>query len=392
MSTKSKYHPAIKEYHLKDGSKFYRFTVYLGVNPNTGKDKIVTRSKFPTPKAAQIAIDRLKYEFNNGKKPEDMRKTFSDVYEEWDVLYKNSGIVMSTYSKTEGYFKNHILPYFGHMKVSKITVRHCEKFAVQLSKNLKYFQHIINYASDVMNTAVRYEYINSNPFNIAKIPKETVHEISDNYLDIEDFKLLISYLPTLDLMAQALLRLLILTGIRKGELLVLTWSDIDYKKKTLEIHEAYSYSKHNNGKNVGRPKGNLNRSIVLDDITLNILKQWQQEQVLRLTQLGLSLEKPTDQLIFTNSVNNYMDSYYPNELLIKANKDLKIKYITVHGLRHTHATQLHEAGASLIGIQDRLGHTKNSNTTHKYYTHVTDKIKFDTLQSLLDYYKDHDIY
>ncbi|MEK4138311.1 site-specific integrase [Kurthia sp. FSL E2-0154] len=151
-----------------------------------------------------------------------MRKTFSDVYEEWDVLYKNSGIVMSTYSKTEGYFKNHILPFFAHMKVSKITVRHCKKFALQLSKNLKYFQHIINYASDIMNTAVRYEYINSNPFNIAKIPKEIVHEISDNYLDIEDFKLLISYLPTLDLMTQALLRLLMLTGIRKGELLVLT--------------------------------------------------------------------------------------------------------------------------------------------------------------------------
>ena len=392
MTSSTKYHNAIKEYKLKDGSTFYRFTVYLGVDPDTGKDTIVTRSKFATPKAAQIAIDRLKYEFNIGKKPEDMRKTFSDVYEEWDVLYKNSGIVMSTYSKTEGYFKNHILPFFGHMKVSKITVRHCEKFALQLSKKLKYFQHIINYASDVLKTAVRYGYINSNPFNISEIPKETVHEISDNYLDIEDFKLLISYLPTLDLMAQALLRLLMLTGIRKGELKVLTWSDIDFKKKTLAIYDAYSYSKHNNGENVSHPKGKLSRIIYLDDVTLEILKQWQQEQMLRLNQLGISLEKPTDQLIFINSVNNYVDSYYPNEQLIKAINDLKIKYITVHGLRHTHATHLHEAGASLIGIQDRLGHTKNSNTTHKYYTHVTDKIKLDTLQSLLDYYKDHDIY
>ncbi|AMW99784.1 tyrosine-type recombinase/integrase [Rummeliibacillus stabekisii] len=392
MPSITRYHNAIKEYKLKNGSKYYRFTVYLGVDPYTGKDKTVTRSKFPSQKAAQVAIERLKYEFNKGQKPEDMRKTFSDVYKEWDVLYKNSGIVMSTYSKTEGYFKNHIIPFLGHMRVSKITVQHCEQFALQLSKKLKYFQHIINYASDVMNTAVRYGYINTNPFNTAKVPKETVHEISDNYLDIEDLRLLISHIASLDLMTQALLRLLIFTGIRKGELLVLTWSDIDYKKKTLSIHEAYSYSKHNNGENVGSPKGKLNRIIFLDDVTLDCLHQWQPEQMLRLNQLGISLEKPTDQLIFINSVNNYVDSYYPNEQLIKAINDLKIKYITVHGLRHTHATHLHEAGSSLIGIQDRLGHTKNSNTTHKYYTHVTDKIKLDTLQSLLDYYKDHDIY
>lgn len=391
MTNKQKYHTAIKEYHLKDGKKYYRFTVYLGVDPNTGKDKIVTRSKFPSEKAAQVAIDRLKYEFNNGQKPEDMRTIFSEVFEEWNVLYKNSGIVMSTYSKTEGYFNNHILPFFGQMKVSKITVRHCEQFALQLSKKLKYFQHIINYASDVMNTAVRYGYINSNPFNIAKIPKESVHEISDNYLDIEDFKLLISHLSSLDLMAHALLRLLMLTGIRKGELKVLTWSDIDFKKKTLAIYDAYSYSKHNNGENVGRPKGKLSRIIYLDDVTLEILKQWQQEQVMRLTLLGISLGKPTDQLIFNNSVNNYVDSYYPNEQLIEAIKELKIKYITIHGLRHTHATHLHEAGASFIGIQDRLGHTKNSNTTHKYYTHVTDKIKQDTLHSLVNYYKENGI-
>lgn len=391
MTNKSKYHPAIKEYNLKDGSKYYRFTVYLGVDPYTGKDKAVTRSKFPSLKAAQVAIDRLKYEFNKGQKPEDMRKTFSDVYEEWDVTYKDSGIVMSTYSKTEGYFKNHILPFFGHMKVSKITVRHCEQFASQLSKKLKYFHHIINYASDVMNTAVRYEYINSNPFSTAKIPKESVHEISDNYLDIEDFKLLNSHLASLDTMVQALLRVLMFTGIRKGELLALTWSDIHFKKKTLAIREAYSYSKHNNGNNVGLPKPKVSRIILLDDVTLDILKQWKQEQVLRLTQLGIPLNKPSDQLIFNNSDNSFLNSYFPNEQLIEAIEELNIKFITVHGLRHTHATHLAEASADFAGIQNRLGHVVSKNTTGKYYLHVTNKIKQNTLQSLLNYYKEHEI-
>ncbi|WP_342544895.1 site-specific integrase [Lysinibacillus sp. FSL K6-4013] len=391
MTNKSKYHPAIKEYKLKNGSKYYRFTVYLGVDPFTGKDATVTRSKFPSQKAAQVAIDRLKYEFNNGKKPENMRKTFSEVYEEWDVLYKNSGIVMSTYSKTEGYFNNYILPFFGHMKVSKITADHCEKFASKLSSKLKYFHHIISYASDVLDRAIRKKYINSNPFNIIKIPKETIHVINENYLNIENLKLLTTHLPLLDLKVHALLRILIFTGIRKGELLVLKWGDVDFKMKTLNIYEAYSYSKHNNRNNVGPTKSKHSRTIFLDDITLDILKQWQQEQNLRLTQLGIRINKPTEQLIFNNSVNSYLKSYYPNEQLTEVLEVLKLKFITVHGLRHTHATHLGEAHADFVGIQNRLGHLLTKNTTTEHYLHVTDKIKWDTLNSLLAYYKEHGI-
>lgn len=242
-----------------------------------------------------------------------------------------------------------------------------------------------------MNTAVRYEYINSNPFSTAKIPKESVHEISDNYLDVEDFKLLNSHLASLDTMVQALLRVLMFTGIRKGELLVLTWSDINFKKKTLAIREAYSYSKHNNGNNVGLPKPKVSRNILLDDVTIDILKQWKQDQVLRLTQLGIKLNKPSDQLIFNNSVNSFLNSYYPNEQLIEAIEKLNIKFITVHGLRHTHATHLAEASADFAGIQNRLGHVVSKNTTGKYYLHVTNTIKQNTLQSLINYYKDHDI-
>ncbi|PYF05933.1 tyrosine-type recombinase/integrase [Ureibacillus chungkukjangi] len=391
MTNKSKYHPAIKEYKLKNGSKYYRFTVYLGVDPFTGKDATVTRSKFPSQKAAQVAIDRLKYEFNNGKKPENMRKTFSEVYEEWDVLYKNSGIVMSTYSKTEGYFNNYILPFFGHMKVSKITADHCEEFVSKLSSKLKYFHHIISYASDVLDRAIRKKYINSNPFNIIKIPKESIHVINENYLNIENLKLLTTHLPLLDLKVHALLRLLIFTGIRKGELLVLKWGDVDFKMKTLNIYEAYSYSKYNNRNNVGPTKSKHSRTIFLDDITLNILKQWQQEQNLRLTQLGIRINKPTEQLIFNNSVNSYLKSYYPNEQLTEVLEALKLKYITVHGLRHTHATHLGEAHADFVGIQNRLGHLLTKNTTTEHYLHVTDKIKWDTLNSLLTYYKEHGI-
>lgn len=385
MTNHSKYHPAIKPYQLKDGREFYRFTAYIGVDPLTGKEITVTRSRFKTPKQAQVALDKLKYQHNNGQSPENNRKSFADVHKEWDVLYKESGIVMSTYSKTEGYFKNHITPFLGEMKVAKITVRHCEEFALKLSRKLKYFHHIINYASEVMETAVRYNYINSNPFSIAKIPNEQVQEKIDNYLDIQDFKVLLDYSKKLDSKSYALLRLLMFTGMRKGELITLTWSNIDFTKKTLDILDAYSYSKHNEGNNVGLPKPRFTRTLILDEETLNVLKEWQQEQKIQFVQLGIEIKPSVQQLIFSNTVNNFINQYYPNQLLREALDILSLKYINIHGLRHTHATQLTEAGASLIGIQQRLGHSEKKNTTNGYYVHVTEQIKMNTLDGLIAY-------
>ncbi|MDM5352402.1 Arm DNA-binding domain-containing protein [Lysinibacillus sphaericus] len=70
----SKKYPQIKSYQLKDGTTVFRFTVYLGVDPLTGKEKIVTRSKFKTVKQAERAIEKLKFEFSNGLNPSNMLK------------------------------------------------------------------------------------------------------------------------------------------------------------------------------------------------------------------------------------------------------------------------------------------------------------------------------
>ena len=391
MQNVSKKYPQIKAYQLKDGSEFFRFTIYLGVSPVTGKDEIVTRSKLKTVKQAELAIEKLKFEFTNGLNPANMLKTFKDVYVFWDNAYKVSGITMSTYSKTEGYFKNHILPFFGEKKLAKINLGMCEQFANELPKKLKYFHHIINYASDVMETALRLGYIHKNPFKLIRIPKEKPYMQNDNYIEIADFKKLLQVLPELDYKKQCLLRLLMFTGMRKGELLVLTWSDVDFDNGRLSIHAAYSYSKHNKGNNIGLTKGKISHIIPLDPTTLEMLKTWKELQLVQLKQLGLPGKSDKEQIIFNNTVNKHLKTSYPNDYLTEAINKANIKYVTVHGLRHTHVTHLLEAEADFFGIKDRVGHSKKENTTHMFYSHATNKVKQNTLQCLLDYYKEFGI-
>lgn len=393
MEQVSKKHPQIKKYKLKNGKVKYRFTVYLGVNPDTGTDNIVTRSAFNSVKEAELAIDKLRYEFFLGKKPENNRKKFKEVYLEWDKSYKASGIKMSTYSKTEGYFKNHILPYFGEMIISKINVRHCEVFAQLLSTKLKYFHHIINYAKEVLEIAVRYDYIHSNPFDrVKKYPREPKHVKQDNFLETFELKQILNYAANKDNESNALLRLLSFTGIRKGELRVLTWSDINFEQKTLSIYGSYSYSKHNNGHNISTTKTNEDRRILIDANTLNILKVWKQEQIKRFKMLGITPKDDTNQLIFANTKNNIVKDYYPNKVFNDILEDLNFRRISIHGLRHTHATHLAEAGAPFVGIQQRLGHTISNNTTAAVYIHITDVLKQRTLTDYIDYLNSKDIY
>lgn len=391
MQNASKKYQQIKAYQLKNGTTLFRFTIYLGVNPLTGKDEIVTRSKFKTVKQAELAIEKLRFEFTNGLNPANMFKTFNNAYEEWDALYKESGIVMSTYSKTEGYFKNHILPFFGEKKLAKISVAMCEQFAIELSKKLKYFHHIVNYASDVMEVAITRGDIHSNPFLRARIPKEPPYVQSDNYLEVEDIKNILQVLPDFSFKVQCLLRLLLLTGMRKGELLALTWSDLNFSTKQLCIHSAYSYSKHNNGKNIGLTKGKISRILPLDIKTVDMLKHWKEQQVNELKQLGLTRYSDDKQIIFNNTVNKHLKANYPNDYLKEAINKAETKSITVHGLRHTHITHLVEAEAHPKGIKDRAGHFKKADTTDAVYSHATNKVKQNTLQDLLDYYKNFDI-
>lgn len=393
MQQVSKKHRQIKKYTLKNGEVKYKFTVYLGIDPDTGKEKPVTRSSFNTVKEAEFAIDKLKYEFKQGMKPNDQRKTFNEVYLDWVLYYKASGIKMSTYSKTEGYFKNHILPFFGEMKVTKITVRHCEEFALKLSTELQYFHHVINYAKEVLEMSVRFGYIHTNPISkMNKYPKEKKHVMMDNYLETHELKKVLEHAATRGFEAHALIRLLAFSGIRKGELRILTWGDLNFEQKTLSIHGAYSYSKHNNGNNISTTKTAESRLIYLDDKTLEILSVWKQKQFERLTILGINPKDNDNQLIFTNSKNHIVKDYYPNKIFNEILDELNMRHVVIHGLRHTHATHLAEAGAPLYGIQQRLGHAISNSTTIGFYIHPTDTVKKITLVDYMDYLNSKGIY
>lgn len=141
------------------------------------------------------------------------------------------------------------------------------------------------------------------------------------------------------------------TGIRFSEALALTPSDFDFLHQSLNINKTWDY-KNNTG---FLPTKNLtsNRKIQID---------WQ--TAIQFTELikGLPEEKP----IF---VHGKVWNSTPNKRLEKHCKNAGISIISIHGLRHTHASLLLFAGVSIASVARRLGHASMT-TTQKTYLHI----------------------
>src|SRR5699024_3616415 len=212
------------------------------------------------------------------------RMTYKEVYDLWLPLYKNS-VEESTYVKTEGIFRNHILPSLGGYFIDKIDVNMCQEALYAWFNRLQKFNMVKSYAARVFDFALKRGIIQTNPFNRVE-PLRRKKELSFNDDEDDDVNFysrdeLNTFLAHAkkgsDKKAYTMFRLLAYTGIRKGEALALRWSDIDFHNKTILINKALGRG-INNRLYLKAPKNGEPRSLGVDEETLSILKQWRTVQ------------------------------------------------------------------------------------------------------------------
>ncbi|MBD8036618.1 site-specific integrase [Solibacillus sp. A46] len=379
----------IEPYTLKNGEKRYRFQIYLGTNPLTGKEQRTTRSNFKTQKEAKVALLQIKYEIDKGTFQKKSYDTYGELYVLWIENYKNN-VEASTYRKTLGIFKNHILPVMKDYRIEKITIDICQKHVNEWAQKFKNYRATISYAAKVLDFAIKRGIIQTNPYNLVDMPtaitKRKVmqqEEKEENFYTKNELNNFLTCLKSEnDFKKYTLFHVLAYTGMRKGELLALKWTDIDFENHEITVSKAISLD-YNNKIYLKSTKTGKTRIISIDSNTENILMQWKKQQMKDCMVLGFNAKSKT-QLVFSNKYNSYMQPSLTQKWLKKITDTHKLKAITTHGFRHTHCSLLFEAGVTIKEVQDRLGHT-DVQTTMNIYAHVSPERKTSAIDKFAHY-------
>ncbi|NTL63874.1 site-specific integrase [Enterococcus faecium] len=376
----------IKQYKKKNGEKAWYFKTYLGIDPLTGKKKYTTKRGFRTQKEAKTALSRLELELQKTGIPTSTNTTFKEAAELWLESYKKT-VKESSYSRTKIIFNKHLYPKFGNIKLSKINTAYCQKVVNDWSEKgtSKQYPLFINYMNKVFKYAINIGLTSDNPTLNLIIPKPQIKtEKKLKLYTKEQLELFLNEVsqeqnPYFKNRDYTLFRLLAFSGCRIGEILALTWDNINFKTNEMAIKKTVARSDKYYISETPKTKKS-NRIIYLDEKTLKQLEFWKLEQRKYLFQLGFTKAN----YLFTNDENNFTINQSVAERYNIYRERAGLPYIGLHGFRHTHASMLYEAGADHKEVQERMGHA-NIKTTMDTYTHITNSKKEETTQKLTNY-------
>lgn len=315
---------------------------------------------------------------------ENKRLRFCDIVEEFLAQKKNE-LKITSYVKLEEHIQRELIPYFGNVDMSKITVRDIEKWKRTIYKRgwlSCYANKYYNKLCMIWNYAIKYYGLPINPVAIAgnfrnANEQETQFETMtyDEYLLVDD-KMKELAISDYQKGMRIAINIMLLCGLRKGECNALRWNR--YHKTDdgayLEIKSSIN-EKVKGGYIESTPKTKRSNGIVTCPKRLIcLLDEWytacQEFYTFNNEFFIAGIDSPIPDTTLSNFFNNV------TEIAIG-------KHLRIHDLRHSQASILLNMGVPIELVKDRMRHA-SVQTTSRIYSHIYNKTKFDIADRLSD--------
>ncbi len=347
----------------KDDSGTWFFVIDVP-GPN-GRRRQRRRRGFRTKKLAQNALTTVRSEVMNGTFVTPSRTTVADYLNAWLAVLPASGRRPSTVAGYRALMNHDVIPAIGGVDLQALNALHLDRmYADLLDRSLAMSTvrkvHVV--LGKALSDAERKGFVNRNVARLATPPAMSASRPPE--MKFWTPQQLHGFLASItDHAHYPLIRLAAMTGLRRGELAGLRWSDVDLVAGTLSVRQATTVV---DGRPVtGDVKTKRSRRVVdIDASTLAVLRAWaKQQKQYRLLfgpewiATGLVFTMPTGEAWHPDSISQAFERLVTPYSKKRAAELLLIRpRIRFHDLRHTHASHLLAAGVNVKVVSDRLGH------------------------------------
>lgn len=285
---------------------------------------------------------------------------FKTYYKEWIAVYKEGAVRQVTMNKylLALTWVERLAPDVTLGNIDRIAYQHLlNQYAKSHERQTTMdFHHLLKGA---ILDAVDEGLISRDPTRKAIVKGKAPRPKKSRYLNqFELHKLLTSLDLGKDIGWNWLILLIAKTGLRFSEAIAITPADFDFGRQTLSVNKTWDYK--NGGGFVPTKNKSSTRKVQID---------WQ-----LIVQFSVLVkELPEDKPLFIKEDQRVYNST-ANDILARLCKQAGVPVISIHGLRHTHASLLLFAGVSIASVAKRLGHA-SMNTTEKTYLHIIQELE-----------------
>lgn len=301
-------------------------------------------------KAAQTL---LAYGMLDGCKPEQQEKapqtpTFRQYAEQWWELYKLPKLRHTTRTTYRNLLDNHILPYFGKLRLEEISTNTIQAFynanrekAKSTTRQMSILLH------QVFDMAVEDGFMRNNPTESKRLTMTDKANRREALKD-EEVKSIFEHLSELKETERMTVAILMMTGMRRGEMLGIRWTDIDWSQKLIHVERAVTF--HNNQPIIGPTKSEAGeRDIPLDARLMDILEPYRKEE-------GYIIGDGQKSLTERTFIRMWQ----------RIGRTINLYGATPHRMRHTYITLAASSGVDVKTLQEIAGHADIKITMERY--------------------------
>jgi integrase len=350
------------------GERSWEIKFDLGVDPLTGKRRIRYVSFKGTKRAAEIELARLVSQNAAGEGVDPSKSTVAEFVDRWERDWATANVGPKTLERYRQLLRLYVKPHIGSVRIQKLRAVHLNELYSALLRSggrggsalsARSVGHVHRVLHRALGHAATWGVVSQNVASLVAPPPVPDDEIK--ILKEEQIGAILRHLEGRTL--RPIVSFLLGTGARRGEALAVRWGDVNLQKNVVRIERSLEQTKGSlRAKSPKTKRGR--RNVTISPWLAAELRSHRARQDERRLALGRG-RAPDDTPVFARWDGEFRSPSRLSQDFAAAMDALKID-CTLHGLRHTHVSQLIAAGLDVLTISRRIGHASPAITLNVY--------------------------